>query len=174
MKGAFENEDGRPSPALGNILSFRILSLCCRLFNGYGAYWGGYQENSRLMKSLSTTSLAVLLLGRKPPKSATLLPVWTAATEEETEGVDNANGAAVGTVGAETVVTRSASAGGGIIVVVVLILRSLPRPLMPLLQFLYKLPKYSHISCSQGSEGAVSAEANRLCKYRRVSEWNLF
>lgn len=55
------------------------------------------------------------------------------------------------------------------------ILLSFPRPLMPLLEFLYKDAKYSHnslSSCDTKSPGLIVA--NLEVKYLRVAAWNLF
>ena len=52
---------------------------------------------------------------------------------------------------------------------------SLPRPLMPLLLFLYSVAKYSHSSLSIADTASPSRiDANLIVKFRRVSEWNLF
>ena len=58
---------------------------------------------------------------------------------------------------------------------VVAIRRSLPRPLIPLLEFLYSEAKYSQSSLSSrrtGSPGLM--QANFWVRKRRVGEWNLF
>lgn len=54
-------------------------------------------------------------------------------------------------------------------------LRSLPRPLMPLLLFLYRLAKYSHSSLSAAWTMSPSLmEANLVVRVRMVAMWNLF
>ena len=55
------------------------------------------------------------------------------------------------------------------------ILRSLPRPLMPLFEFLYREPKYSHNSLSAGLMGSPSRMLANFC-VSRLSDcaWNLF
>lgn len=51
--------------------------------------------------------------------------------------------------------------------------RSFPRPLMPLLLFLYRVAKYSHNSRSCGFAGPCSVE-KRCVRVFRVFWWNLF
>ncbi len=60
-------------------------------------------------------------------------------------------------------------------VLVPAILRSLPRPLMPLFEFLYRVAKYSHSSLSAGLMGSPSRMVANFC-VNRLSEaaWNLF
>ena len=54
-------------------------------------------------------------------------------------------------------------------------LRCLPRPLIPLLLFLYRVAKYSHSSLSSFDMVLKSAiEAKRLVSDLSVSAWNLF
>ena len=54
-------------------------------------------------------------------------------------------------------------------------LRSLPRPLIPLLLFLYRLAKYSHSSLSAAWTMSPSLmEANLVVSARIVEMWNLF
>lgn len=53
--------------------------------------------------------------------------------------------------------------------------RSLPRPLIPLLLFLYSAAKYSHSSRSCGLTSPLSVIwEKRVVKERRVVAWNLF
>ena len=53
--------------------------------------------------------------------------------------------------------------------------RSLPRPLMPLLLFLYRLAKYSHSSLSAALTMSPSLiEANLAVSSLMVVAWNLF
>lgn len=55
------------------------------------------------------------------------------------------------------------------------ILRSFPRPLMPLLEFLYSEAKYSHRSLSWAVTGSPSLIVlNLVVRYRSVLAWNLF
>jgi hypothetical protein len=55
------------------------------------------------------------------------------------------------------------------------ILLSLPRPLMPLLEFLYRRAKYSQSSLSAWLTGSPSwIVANFVVRWRIVCEWNLF
>lgn len=52
---------------------------------------------------------------------------------------------------------------------------SLPRPLMPLLLFLYRLAKYSHNSRSWPVRRSASVMlAKRRVRWRRLEAWNLF
>jgi hypothetical protein len=54
-------------------------------------------------------------------------------------------------------------------------LRSFPRPLIPLLLFLYRLAKYSHSSLSAACTISPSLmEANLVVRARIVAMWNLF
>lgn len=58
---------------------------------------------------------------------------------------------------------------------VLLIRLSLPRPLMPLLQFLYSPRKYSHIAFSHSSTTSpCEIFSNRAFSRRIVAMWNLF
>jgi hypothetical protein len=56
-----------------------------------------------------------------------------------------------------------------------LIRRSFPRPLMPLLLFLYSVAKYSHSPRSCGFMASASVICPNLAvRWRSVEEWNLF
>lgn len=56
-----------------------------------------------------------------------------------------------------------------------LIRRSFPRPLIPLLLFLYSVAKYSHSPRSCGFMASASAiRPNLAVRWRSVEEWNLF
>ena len=55
------------------------------------------------------------------------------------------------------------------------ILLSLPRPLMPLLEFLYSDAKYSHSSLSSSDTQSPGLKvANFWVRYLRLAAWNLF
>ena len=55
------------------------------------------------------------------------------------------------------------------------ILLSLPRPLIPLLEFLYSEAKYSQSSLSLSETySPARMDANFEVRYRRVLAWNLF
>lgn len=53
--------------------------------------------------------------------------------------------------------------------------RSLPRPLIPLLEFLYSSEKYSHSSRSSGLISSLSCmDANFSVRNLKAGAWNLF